>query len=725
MATPKVTARYPRPGEGIAPSTLRELLMEPIPKRLRPAAGADEEKLCDLDETVWDRFSAEAVVDLSTIIVDRAASYRARKILHDRHFPRPPEGIALEDLRLENRTRRCLAREGFEENLAALGDYTIGQVLAIPAFGPRCLVDLLTALESLRPGSVRRGKAGRAEPMLWEELTAAAKRLAEIPDAQRARCEDPRFRSLIRAVDVEARTAAELAERLLPRAQDPPDPAYVAEQVQQLAGRIQGMSDLTLEEELIQIFGSTPYERNREILIGYYGWEDGRQHTLTEIGARFGITRERIRQVCAKLTRKHKDRSLILAPVMDRALALIEKRLPNAADKIEAELAGQGMTAIGMPLESVAAGAKLLQRPLSFKIVKVDSGRLVVRPDQTDAAAAIVDLAKKETYFHGLSTVASIEGMISEKFPGRVGPELVAQTLMLIEGFSWLDAESSWFRLLPIAKHGLPKAIDKILAVAGEVTVSQMRRAMGRNRRLWKDPPPEKVLLEYCRHAPGVRVEGNRIVSDPPRNWRNSLTGVEAKLVAVLKEHGPVMERGTMEDLCVAGGMNRFSFHAFVSWSPVIVQLGHSVYGLLGAEVSPQQVDELIAARRVKRLAHRVLDSHGRTEDGRVWLSYRLSKAASTYAVITVPAALKKVVRGRFGLLSTGGKEIGTLATKDGRAWGLGAFLRERGARIGDYIVLTLDLEKRTAVVSMGEEARRQAASVANSPSASGPSVGA
>jgi hypothetical protein len=40
------------------------------------------------------------------------------------------------------------------------------------------------------------------------------------------------------------------------------------------------------------------------------------------------------------------------------------------------------------------------------------------------------------------------------------------------------------------------------------------------------------------------------------------------------------------------------------------------------------------------------------------------------------------------------------LATKDGRAWGLGAFLREQGARIGDQIILTLDLENRTAVVS-------------------------
>ena len=51
---------------------------------------------------------------------------------------------------------------------------------------------------------------------------------------------------------------------------------------------------MTLEEELIEIFATTPFTRNRQILIGYYGWEDGRQHTLTEVGTRFGITRERV-----------------------------------------------------------------------------------------------------------------------------------------------------------------------------------------------------------------------------------------------------------------------------------------------------------------------------------------------------------------------------------------------------------------------------------------------
>jgi len=201
-----------------------------------------------------------------------------------------------------------------------------------------------------------------------------------------------------------------------------------------------------------------------------------------------------------------------------------------------------------------------------------------------------------------------------------------------------------------------------------------------------------------------VRVDGKHIRSVPPRNWKKVLTGVEAKLVGVLKKHGPLMDRGAMEDLCVGAGMNRFSFHAFVSWSPVIAQFGPSVYGFLGVKVTQEQVEKMLAARRAKRGSQRVLSDHGVAEDGNVWLRYRLSKSASTYAVITIPAALKKIVRGRFQLLGPDGQTIGTLATKDGRAWGLGAYLRKCGAKLGDLITLTIDLAQRTATVTWKKE---------------------
>jgi len=703
MATPRVSNRYPRRGERLAPSTLREFLMEPVPQQFRRGPAEADLKLGDLDERAWQWFPEDGLLELAKLIVDRVAKCHGRRSFQARHFPRPAAGLRLDDLRLENRTRRCLAREGFEANLQHLGDLSIGQIVALRAFGPRCLVDLLAALESVR--GARRGRGGMAadEAGLSSRLTAAARRLAAMPEAELIRREDSRFAGHMHAVDVDAKTAAELAERLVARTQDPPDAAYAAEQVEHLCRRVERLSKLGLEEELVDVFANTANDRNRQILIGYYGWDDGRQHTLTEVGRRFGVTRERVRQICAKLTRKPEVIDRILAPVMDRVLALVERRLACPASEIEAELTAEGLTKVNMSLEGVAVGARLLERPVPFRTVKIAGRRLAARPQETAAALAVADLAKKEVYFHGLATVEKIQRQAARKHPGRAPTNLVRRTLPLIEGFGWLDESSGWFRLKGIAKHGLPKTIDKILAVAGSISVAEMRAAMARNRRLWKHPPPENVLLEFCRQTPGVKVEGQQIFADPPRDWRKSLAGVERKLVEVLKGRGPIMERGAMEDLCVAGGMNRFSFHAFVSWSPVIKQFGHSVYGLLGVKVSQREVTALIAARRAKRLPHRVLDSHGRTEDGKVWLAYRLSKAASTYAVITVPAALKKTVRGRFRLESPRGEKIGTLATRDGRAWGLGAYLRRRGAKIDDRVVLTLDLKHRTAVVSLND----------------------
>src|SRR2546425_61269 len=68
-----------------------------------------------------------------------------------RLIPPPPEGLALEDLHLDQRTYNCLRRlllEGQLAKVADLGQKTIGDLLSIEGFGAKCLVDLLTSLEA-------------------------------------------------------------------------------------------------------------------------------------------------------------------------------------------------------------------------------------------------------------------------------------------------------------------------------------------------------------------------------------------------------------------------------------------------------------------------------------------------------------------------------------------------------------------------------------------------
>lgn len=68
-------------------------------------------------------------------------------------------------------------------------------------------------------------------------------------------------------------------------------------------------SEQLLKEQVKQILG-TLTEREQKILKLRFGLEDGKSHTLEEVGQEFNVTRERIRQIEAKALaklRKHKD----------------------------------------------------------------------------------------------------------------------------------------------------------------------------------------------------------------------------------------------------------------------------------------------------------------------------------------------------------------------------------------------------------------------------------
>ena len=64
-----------------------------------------------------------------------------------------------------------------------------------------------------------------------------------------------------------------------------------------------------LKEQVKEVLSALT-EREQKIIRLRFGLEDGKQHTLEEVGQEFSVTRERIRQIEAKALaklRKHKD----------------------------------------------------------------------------------------------------------------------------------------------------------------------------------------------------------------------------------------------------------------------------------------------------------------------------------------------------------------------------------------------------------------------------------
>jgi hypothetical protein len=690
IATPRIVEHYPKTGYRLAPETLRDILTDPLPSRLVHNTIFAGKQLCHLDERAWNELGRETIDKLAKAIIARVNLSGHTRALQQRRLPQLPRGVRLEDLRLENRTFNCLRREGFADAPAELAERTVGQLLSIRAFGAKCLVDLLTAAETL----VAR------EGTLDKRLLGEARALAELPGAAGISFNDPRLGPLLRATDTRASRVGDLVRHIEEGQVGAPDPLRLHDQIRAVRHRIEQLQTLSLDEELIGIFSPCATGRDRRIVAEYYGWDGRGRRTLEQLGREYGLSRERIRQVCVGVT-KRSGRAAVYAPVLDRTLDLIARRVPCSAETLSGDLGTAEAPGCKLPLESVLEAANFLGRCPRFELAAMGQSRLVVKPGESALVRAIVQAAKRLVFSYGAATIAEIASEIASNVREKADPALIETALSSMPEFRWLDRRRGWFQLESMPQYGLPNMIEKILSVCQRIDVHRLRAAVARYRRSGRTAPPARVLLEFCRQMPGIQIEGSTIVADPPRDWRSVLSGVEARMAGILHEHGPVLDRSVFEDYCIREGMNRFSFNAVIMCSPIIAQFGRSVYGLLGAKMNRRAVHALSMKRRWSGSA-RVLQEFGTTADGQAYLAYRLSKAAISGGVVTVPVALRSKLEGRFAIRTPDGGQCGTLVAKNGCAWGLGAVLRLGRAEAGDYLLLVFNIAQGEVIARIG-----------------------
>jgi hypothetical protein len=536
-----------------------------------------------------------------------------------------------------------------------------------------------------------------------QALVAECRHLVELRKAHMIRRNDPRLGVFLQKLGVSGRNALEMAEQIIAAPFSVRHVQRCLSALRELRQQIAVILAAKLEDDLRALLAVIERNsaRNAEIAAQYLGCDGAGGLTLEQVGRHFGLTRERVRQICKRVGDRLKERRPFV-PALDVALELVAKQVPAPAAEIERELKDAGIAGGAFRLEGLRETATILGRECPFVLPHFDGNRLALPPGAGGATQLVAAVARRSTAHWGLTSVADIAARVSELAETNVDEAMVRHIVDIDRTLEWLDRDGGWFWAPAVSRNRLINQIDKVLSVAEQIHVSELRVAVGRHHRMNGFAPPRRVLLELCRHLPRYRVVGDTITADPPLDWRELLADVERTLTAVLKEEGPIMGKGQLERRCLELGVNRSTFWAYLDYSPVVARFSRGVYGIPGATAPPGVIESLVPKRSQRPT--RVLQDFGWLPDGRVWFAYKLSEGSVGNGVVTLPVGMRQFVDGSFVLKTADSTRVGTFVVSTNSGWGLGPLFRRCGAEAGDYLVLVIDLKLREVEARLGDE---------------------
>jgi hypothetical protein len=613
------TSPYPRLGFRLAPRSLQEILDVPVLDSQIEQPALLNLKCSELDENSWVHFNRRTCRELGKVIV-RQTSAQLRSLPKEvltRPLPVVPQGIQLDDLDLEPRTRHCLQQIMASASLARLDELskvTIGQILRTNGFGARCLVDLLSSLEGVAVASGQteiEGKSrnqGAPNLQLDERLTNEAAHLRQIPHARSIRLDDPRLAKCLREVMRYAAsidrgappktqdTIVDVADRIANRTCDPPNPTALRDRIRVLRRYIVLLSRRYLEKELRGIATPIGDQRAANIFLRYWGWDGSDPCTLHAAKAEFGISQSRIGQICAHFA-KHLATKAPYLPALDKALSVVRAYLPAPACEIELALIQHRLTKKHFRLEGLLCAAKFFNRPALFEIETSSGERIAVPAEGAGITREITRIATQAITRCGTATLRDVTERVKEKASFSVSPELVAKILQSRGDLQWLDREDTWFWLSSVPHNPLVNSIRKVLSVSAHIDVDEVLAAVSHSIRPYGPAIPRQVFLELCCQLPMCHVLGDTVLAAESINPRSTLSNSEFHMFRILKDRGPLLKWRSFRALCSAAGMKVSTFNKTIRESPIIVRYAAGIYGIISAHDSISSVDAFVPGR--------------------------------------------------------------------------------------------------------------------------------
>ncbi len=479
-------------------------------------------------------------------------------------------------------------------------------------------------------------------PLIDEKLRIEARHLGAQPFLAKASTRDPRLAPLF-APFGEISDAAVLFQQLGECIDDPAREDWPPH-LRALRRQIEILASRSLEDELaaliFPIWGRHPTigDTGRAMVARYLGWDGLGGATLEKAGDLGGVSRARVSQLTVSLEEEWQDCTLY-APALDRALRYVREVLPAPAAEVENQLALHGVALRPFRVEGLLQAARVLKRDCPWRIIKLPLGdaenqtaRWVCAAQHAEMLPNFLNnarrLARKNgcvrlAELHDEADAASGEVTSGEAVTRAVNAALL-RVLVAMPGFVWLDARESCFWFGPTADNRLVRAAQKLLAVAGQLETRRLHELLLRaaqNDAREVAPPHLEIFERISAVLPGARLENGVLHATDLPPLGELCGSFEQTLIAILREHGPVLSRQRLQQFSAARGLNLSTLDVQIATSILVERPARGWVALLGTDVDLSALDganqESAAAARERwaENAQSVWQNGGQTEE--------------------------------------------------------------------------------------------------------------
>lgn len=426
--------------------------------------------------------------------------------------------------------------------------------------------------------------------------------------------------------------------------------------------------------------------------------------TLEAAGEIMGVTRERIRQIEARVHRQHAKVGEVEIPQLSAALRVVREASPIDSSGIPELLRGRVNTETSFSTRSLLSIADFFGYEPGFKEVEAGARTLIVATGGELSGPKIQQILAKARYLSrsGISNLRELSDRLEDAHL-EIAPSLL-QPLVALDQDLWLRSDGWFWNEQSDAggRNWMVNVTRKMLAVNSPLPLSSVREGL-RRRVAWRRRgviPPLAVLREFFERSPDFSLDAGDLVSSLDPDSTAELSAIERDMVDILQSAPDgVLDRATFMEACRKRGLNLSTVGVSTTYSPVLERIAHNVWAARGTRVSPVLLGQFRDehSRRSKATYATLWEA-----DGRFSFSIVLSISQISSAILQLPPDATFLFGRSFSAFTVDGRATGTITGNDRTTWGWNSFFARAGAEPGDYLKATFDIAASKVALQLG-----------------------